>query len=332
MTNGAPTTTYARFSCTFTTGGTIGASGTPYIYISKGTNTAVRTIYIDGVQLEASATASNYTEGNINLDGQVMLKNSANSTTALQIQNSSGTSLLTADTVNMKLEVNGDLYAKGIAWSSRTTPSDAWNAVAYGNGLFVAVAAGGSNGRIATSPDGINWVSRAAPGSSAWERVAYGNGLFVAVADGGTNRVMTSSDGVNWTIRPTTVADSNTWWGLTYGSGLFVAVSLDGFVMTSPDGINWTSRTAPNAFAWTSVAYGNGIFAAVAWSGTGNRVMTSPDGITWTAHDSGSDTSSWEGLTYGNGLFVAVADAGTNRVTTSPDGINWTSPHGCSCQ
>ena len=46
-------------------------------------------------------------------------------------------------------------------------------------GLFVAI----SNGSlIATSPDGINWVSQNAPASDNWS-VVYNNGFFVAVAN-----------------------------------------------------------------------------------------------------------------------------------------------------
>ena len=86
-----------------------------------------------------------------------------------------------------------------------------------------------------TSPDGINWTSRASAADNSWQGVTYGNGLFVAVSnDGSGNRVM-----------------------------------------TSPDGINWTSRASAADNWWLSVTYGNGIFVAVSWSGTGNRVMYS---------------------------------------------------------
>jgi hypothetical protein len=60
-----------------------------------------------------------------------------------------------------------------------------------------------------------------------WRSVTYGNGLFVAVAVSGTgNRVMTSPDGITWTIR--TSAADNLWYGVTYGNGLFVAVAASG--------------------------------------------------------------------------------------------------------
>ena len=219
----------------------------------------------------------------------------------------------------------GRTIGPGIGWTARAAAeASLWRSVAYGNGLFVAVATAGTN-RVMTSPDGITWTARSAAEANQWNSVTYGNGLFVATAlYGSTNQVMTSPDGITWTARA--VPQTCSWNSITYGNGLFVAVSYDGLgtgrVMTSPDGITWTGRTASEATQWRSVTYGNGLFVAVAYSGT-NRVMTSPDGITWTAR-SASAAGGWFSVTYGNGLFVAV-DSGNSLVMTSPDGITWTS-------
>jgi predicted RecA/RadA family phage recombinase len=214
-----------------------------------------------------------------------------------------------------------------VTWTSRTSAADnSWRSVAYGNGVFVAVAQTGTGNRVMTSPDGITWTIRTSAADNNWNAVTYGNDLFVAVAGTGTgNRVMTSPDGITWTIR-TSAADKS-WSTVTYGNGLFVAVAnstTGNRVMTSPDGITWTLRTSPADYNWLAVTYGNGLFVAVATSGTGDRVMTSPDGITWTLRTSAADNG-WRGVTYGNGLFVAVSfDGAGNRVMTSPDGITWT--------
>ena len=81
------------------------------------------------------------------------------------------------------------------SWTSRTSAADNyWGSVAYGNGLFVAVAYTGTGNRVMTSPDGITWTSRTSAADNSWNSVAYGNGLFVAVASSGTgNRVMTAT-------------------------------------------------------------------------------------------------------------------------------------------
>jgi hypothetical protein len=61
-------------------------------------------------------------------------------------------------------------------------PGKDLNAVAYGNGLFVAVGYGGT---ILTSPDGAGWTARTSGTSNALLGVAYGNGKFVAVGQYG---------------------------------------------------------------------------------------------------------------------------------------------------
>ncbi len=215
----------------------------------------------------------------------------------------------------------------GQYWVSRANSVDnTWTDVAYGNGVFVAVAFDGSFNQVMSSPDGITWTTRTTPSNNFWLSVVYGNGLFVAVASGAGvgDQVMTSPDGITWTSR--TQAEANAWRGVTFGGGQFVAVSTNGThrVMTSPDGITWSTQTAAVANNWKAVAYGGGLYAAVALTGTGNRVMTSPDAITWTARTSTADLA-WQDITYGNGLFVAIASDGTgNNVMTSPDGITWT--------
>jgi hypothetical protein len=216
----------------------------------------------------------------------------------------------------------------GITWSTRTSAADnEWRSIAYGNGVFVAVATTGSGNRVMTSIDGIAWISNSSSvPDNNWNSVTYGNGKFVAVASTGTNRVMTSTDGLNWTLRNASI--DLQWVSVTYGNGLFVAVSVNSVigsdvrVMTSNDGITWISSSAAANNKWQVVHYANGLFVAISDDGVGNRVMTSPNGTSWTSRASASD-SEWRGLTYGNGLFVAVGFGGA--LMTSPDGTTWTS-------
>jgi len=226
--------------------------------------------------------------------------------------------------------------ADGITWTARTAAeASGWTSVAYGNGLWVAVADSGTN-RVMTSPDGITWTARAVPeATNGWYSVAYGKGLWVAVAYDGTNQVMTSPNGITWTARA--AAEVGNWYSVAYGNGLWVAVAAysgTNRVMTSTDPACtpvapatscWTAQAAAEANDWQSVAYGNDLWVAVAESGT-NRVMTSPDGITWTARavPVPEATNPWYSVAYGDGLWVAVTGSGTNRVLTSPDGITWT--------
>ena len=256
--------------------------------------------------------------------------------TGLTVSSGSGTFTITfTDPVAQSSSVFKLTIRSGLdqtSWVSRTSAADlAWDSVAYGNGIFVAVGAGSGSGStgVMTSPVGITWTSRvAAIANASWGGVTFGNGIFVAVSSccGFGNGVMTSSDGITWTSRNSVASQSDNWNDVTFGNGLFVAVASDRTyrVMTSPDGTTWTARTAAAANTWQSVAYGNGIFVAVSLDNL-NQVMTSPDGTTWTARTAAA-ANSWRSVTYGEGLFVAVGFSGTsNGVMTSPDGITWTS-------
>lgn len=175
-----------------------------------------------------------------------------------------------------------------------------------------------------------DWTSRTSAADYSWNAVDYGHGLFVAVSVTGHNGdgVMTSPDGVTWTLR-TSAGTTNQWSDVKFANNIFVAVGAGGGtearVMTSPDGITWTPRTAAEATGWQSLSFGAGLFVAVANTGT-NRVMTSPDGITWTARTAASALA-WASIDFSESLelFVAVAaDGVTSSIMTSPDGITWT--------
>lgn len=211
-------------------------------------------------------------------------------------------------------------------WISGNSAADnAWQSVAYGNGLFVAVARDGGTQRVMTSPDGIEWTLRTTP-ERAWNYVAYGNGTFVAVASfSGTSNYMSSPDGINWTQQTGPNINVNS---VVYGNGLFVASATSGDssvperIATSPDGITWTARTGPNGGTMRGVGFGNGTFVAVNVTGA---VWSSTDGIAWTQRTSAANNQ-WYSVAYGNGTFVVVGITGNgNRVMTSPDGITWTS-------
>lgn len=219
--------------------------------------------------------------------------------------------------------------AAGETWTAATPPTASWRKIAYGNGLFVAVANGTSGNRIITSPDGITWTARTTPSTYALWGITYGNGMFVAGALSNSpagNRILTSTDGITWTPRATpATADASNWVSLTYGNGRFVALASTGTVgvsraMYSDDGITWNFGSGAPENNWGGLTYGNGRFVAVAASGT-NRSMYSTDGITWTPTSIAS--ASWTSVAYGDGRFVAVAPGGA-AVRYSTDGITWT--------
>ena len=206
----------------------------------------------------------------------------------------------------------------GINWTSyNTIPYTSYSHLAYGNGAFVAVG----NGKIVYSTDeGESWSS-ASVSTNWWQGVTYGDDKFVAVAEDGTNRVATSSDGINWS--ETSAAGNHMWLAVTYGGGKFVAVSQMGDAMYSSDGTNWSTTSVPESGVWNSVAYGNGKFVAVA----GTKTIYSTDGINWS---SGNNTTGyWKDITFGDGRFVAVSNYQDSSYPAaagySTDGDTWTS-------
>lgn len=163
----------------------------------------------------------------------------------------------------------------GITWTSRTLPSNSnWKSLAYGNGVFCAIACGGTV--AATSSDGITWTARTLPNSLSWMKVIYANSLFVAIACG-TNTYATSPDGITWTSR--TLPISAYWIDITYGLGYFWAVAPNSAIYKSSDGINWSAVTAPYIGHWSSVTF-TGLCVAAVCNKSGKTMLTY-DGTTW---------------------------------------------------
>lgn len=75
----------------------------------------------------------------------------------------------------------------GINWYTGTLPgaSANWNTLAYGHGVFVAIATG--TNRTALSSDGLYWTSTSAGAVSTWSTATFGLGKFVAIAGVGSS-------------------------------------------------------------------------------------------------------------------------------------------------
>ena len=136
-----------------------------------------------------------------------------------------------------KLVITGSVIT-GITWNANTfttrvTNDNNWRNVAWAPELklFVAIAYSGTDNRVMTSPDGINWTTRTTPVDNSWNSITWSPelGLLVAVASSGTgNRVMTSPDGITWSSRTSPI--DNDWTSVSWSPklGLFVAVAETG--------------------------------------------------------------------------------------------------------
>ena len=171
---------------------------------------------------------------------------------------------------------------------------------------------------------------------SLWSDVCWSPelSLYVAVSNGCVSsttataqRIMTSNDGYNWTLR---TAPSNTNLHCVCWSsqlGMFIAGGVN-IIIKSSDGINWTSQSVANT--WNKVCWSPELNIFVAISGNNNNscIVTSSDGNNWTNRivPSGCKLSaiSWSPEL---NLFVIVCNHFTtsvDKVITSTNGINWT--------
>jgi hypothetical protein len=120
-------------------------------------------------------------------------------------------------------------------------------------GLFVA---GGLNGQIATSSNGIDWNTTAVTGS--WRRFAWSPtlNLFIGTRIGST--IAYSSDGGTWTASN---SGSGNWWDAVWNEEyqrFFVTriSSQTRPVWTSTDGINWTQQiTTLTSGTWVGLGF-----------------------------------------------------------------------------
>ena len=159
--------------------------------------------------------------------------------------------------------------------------SRTYNAVAYGDGVFVGVMR--SNTQSATwSADGYTWQNARSTRQGVYNSVAYGNGVFIAVGRG-TNHIMISKDkGQTWTgILNIGDIASKTWTSITFAAGKFVAVCdlyASPQTMYSYDGDTWYPVDSAATKDWVDLTYGNGKFVALAQNAARQKYMYSTTG------------------------------------------------------
>jgi len=134
------------------------------------------------------------------------------------------------------------------------------------------------------------------------------------VAVGTKQSILSSPDGLTWTIRDTGNIDSKRYYSVVYGNGQFVVVGDSGKVRTSMDGISWATYYAGTNGELEGVAYGNNRYVAVGWK----MSLTSTDGIVWTQS---ALTRMPQSIVFGKSQFVAVGLGDT--LYASYDGITW---------
>ena len=226
------------------------------------------------------------------------------------ISNSGGTDRVMVSTDN------------GETWSAKNAPnSNSWISITYGDDKFVAISenTGTTTDRVMVSTDyGDTWNAYDATEDILWASITYGNNMFVAVGRTGTNRIMISSDGMNWL--PSSSAPNSNWRSVTYGQGKFVVVGNSGLtthISTSIDGDTWTSLkkvitndtiTISRSIKYGSDNTGNELFVI---GGDNGQILISSDPETSWSLSTSPNTNTMQSVAYGNGTFVGVSSTGS---------------------
>ena len=120
--------------------------------------------------------------------------------------------------------------------------------------------------------------------SNRWNNVEWDGSLWVAVGIENTNTIISSPDGINWSVSAET--------------DLFDIAGYD---------VSW------NGSLWVAVG-----------GGSTNTIATSPDGLTWTGRGKTIFDFAGYGITWNGSVWVAVGYGSTHTIATSPDGVSWT--------
>jgi len=214
----------------------------------------------------------------------------------------------------------------GYTWTASSTgllTTKFWSNLAYGNGIFIAIA---SDGTTASSTNGNIWVQGQAPTNSALltgVTIASSGGAFscstspILIVPGqtmvitGTNIGTGAVENGNYFVYSTSNGATQFTLSSTYPTFTAINTTTAG----SPVGLTFALGGTPN---YTGIAWGNSRFVAVQ-SGIGLYPAYSFDGVNWSQ---GLTYLSATSIAYGQGAFVAVQSSGTTEYS-SDSGVYW---------
>ncbi|MBN1307406.1 MAG: hypothetical protein JXA18_05790 [Chitinispirillaceae bacterium] len=204
----------------------------------------------------------------------------------------------------------------GKEWIDRSPENETadFYSICHGNNIFVAVNIDATNGYKSSfyySTDGYSWSETEPFPSTLWQ-VSFGNGFFVAVGDSGT--VMTSTDGVQWSLQST--GTSSRLMSVAFGSRRFVAAGEGGSILSSPDGHAWFDCSPGVDVEFQSVTFGSDRFVAIGESGAVYFASVTPAFVGRQAGNVSTDANTvkfnFGGTTVlfppGNGFTEAIID------------------------
>ncbi len=218
-----------------------------------------------------------------------------------------------------EVRINGVANSAAFTIDSDTQITATIKPVPAQSGTISVVSPGGTGTSAAFfTIDAPAWtLQNPKPVAAFIENATFGAGVYVATTSGSPGLVLTSSDGIAWTV---TYANTSGLRAVAYANGKFVATGDLGAILTSTDGLAWTAQVSGTTASLQGIAFGAGKYVAL---GDGSTVLTSTDAVTWTPQTLGAPGVIFKGEAFGAGLFAGVGAAG--NIFTSADGVTWTS-------
>ena len=183
-----------------------------------------------------------------------------------------------------------------------------------------------TNIKALRSTDGVTWTPFAAPTNgpdSVPQRTTNGGIILkggAAFARRNTGQIVTSTDGVVWSLHGTTPPNTQPAWCWT-GTHFIVGSTTASTLYRSTDGASWsavtlsgTSSTVVNTCGLAAI----GQYVVASWSNAELR-SSSDHGATWTSNASGMPSGSLWPISVMGDKFVF--SAAVNRLATSTTGI-----------
>ena len=185
------------------------------------------------------------------------------------------------------------------------------------------VVAGGTDGVIISSKNGLGWVRQPTVGPGHIFSMKWIDSEFWATADHG---ILRSPNGTDWELM---LHDPDVHlFEVAWNGTVFVAVGFRyeqngsvALVATSTDGFDWTYEWIDAGAGLTAVCWTGELFVAVGDYGVH---LTSPDGLTWTQHPRNEDIIFYD-LEWNGQRLVAVGRHLTagKWILSSTDGVHW---------
>ena len=205
---------------------------------------------------------------------------------------------------------------------SSNLPSNNDN-VYFHNGLFYfGGAQWEDNPGISTTVDGTSFTEVATPGESTIRDIVFANNQFVAIGD--NLEIMTSPDGVTWTVQTVDVGiDPETLAGgllhINYLNSMYVEGGKSNTILTSSDGVTWTLREFSEDSSWFFDSYYSG--GTYYFPGRQGKLWTTTNWTTWTSIDT---TASDDIYGIKNNGSVTVVAGRQGEILTTNNFSTWT--------